>query len=77
MEGRHALIALKGVLFFLGYCEQLGLVQIKDGICFSYWMILGYMGDANKTFFKLSLKKSNQDIMLSRIYWWLTLVSFS
>lgn len=29
MEGRRALIALKGVLFLLGYCEQMDFIPTR------------------------------------------------
>lgn len=53
MEGRRALIALKGVLFLysciVNRWTSYPFLQIKDGICFSCWLIFrGYMGDANK-----------------------------
>lgn len=57
MEDKRALIAPKGILFLLGYCEQMDLTKIKDGICFLRWKILGLQSQNKQIPFKNDLTK--------------------
>lgn len=57
MEDKRALIAPKGILFLLGYCEQMDLTKIKHGICFLCWKIWGLQSQHKQISFKNDLTK--------------------
>lgn len=65
MEGRRALIALKGLLFLLGYCEQMDFIPSRPN---QRWHLFFMLDDfratwtmQTKPFFKMISQKSNQE----------------
>lgn len=64
MEGRQALIALRGVLFLLGYCEQMDFIPVCPN---QRWHLFFMLDDFRATEttqtkpFKMISQKSNQE----------------